>query len=353
MKKGCGGRYCWGKRGPGEGVAEEPGSGVSRRSSRLGMGCRVVRGVAPLSGRGGLLWPRLMTGMCGGRGQGEDDAGRETDAEEEEEDKAGGGSGQGEVLAGAGSSGGGGDDKVGQDPPADPAGAPGLSPPNSAPASVPRATGSGVAVGERLSCDGSWRLAPSSLRSSKSEDVSARDGLPAAEEQGEERGWSMGEAGVRVEGSNFSIMVPTLRHPPVLLLWTSSDVQVCDLAAISSLHERDSNVDFLLSILELNSAAHTCSAALPLSKYQRVRRSAHHWCDHLRGVSMSVMLVYLMDSSLHSAACRRCQVPGQWLQSEGSEVCGHSERRQVGFQKQLQQGRRGNQRSLVKILQSF
>lgn len=84
--------------------------------------------------------------MCGGRGEGEEDAGREA-----EEEEAGGGSGQGEVLAGAGSSGGGGDDKVGQDPSADLAGAPGLPPPNSAPASVPRATGSGVAVGEPLS----------------------------------------------------------------------------------------------------------------------------------------------------------------------------------------------------------
>lgn len=199
MKKGCGGRYCWGNRGPGEGVVEVPaaapgwqGSWAGRRSSRLGMGCRAVRGVL-LRGRGGLLWPRLMTGMCGGRGEGEEHGGREA------EEEAGGASGQGEVLAGAGSSGGGGEDRAGQDPPADPAGALGLpSPaPNPTAASVSTATGSGVAVGVPLSCDGSSCSAPSSRCSSPSEDVSARGGLPAsavlqdggeAEEEGEERG---------------------------------------------------------------------------------------------------------------------------------------------------------------------
>lgn len=198
------------------------GSWAGRRSSRLGMGCRAVRGVL-LRGRGGLLWPRLMTGMCGGRGEGEEHGGREAEDEEE----AGGASGQGEVLAGAGSSGGGGEDRAGQDPPADPAGALGLPSPAPSPAaaaSVSAATGSGVAVGVRLSCDGSSCSAPSSRRSSPSEDVSARGGLPAsavpqdggeAEEEGEERGRSWGEAGVRAEASSFSIMA-ALRPPPAM-----------------------------------------------------------------------------------------------------------------------------------------
>lgn len=208
--------------------------------------------------------------MCGGSGEGEEGAGRGAE-EGEEEERVGGGSGQGEVLVGAGSSGGGGDDKLSPDPPADPAGAPGLPPPNPAPASVPRAMGSGVAaVGERLSCDGSCRSAPSSRRSSPSDDVSTREGLPAAvEEQGEERGGSWGEGGVRAEESSFSIMVPTLGPPP-LLLRTSSDVQVSDPAAVASLHERDLNLDW--SEVESN------SAAPPLSKYQCLRRS-----DHPRG----------------------------------------------------------------------
>lgn len=65
----------------------------------LGMGWRAVRGVL-VSGSGGLLCPRLMTGMCGGRGEGEED--RRRDAVE-----VVGGTGQGGVLAGAGRRGGG------------------------------------------------------------------------------------------------------------------------------------------------------------------------------------------------------------------------------------------------------
>lgn len=63
------------------------------------MGWRAVRGVL-VSGSGGLLCPRLMTGMCGGRGEDEEDRGR--DAVE-----VVGGTGHGGVLAGAGRRGGG------------------------------------------------------------------------------------------------------------------------------------------------------------------------------------------------------------------------------------------------------
>lgn len=64
------------------------------------MGWRAVRGV-PLSGSGGLLCPRLITGMCGGRGEDEEEDGG-SDAVE-----VVGGRGHGGVLAGAGSRGGG------------------------------------------------------------------------------------------------------------------------------------------------------------------------------------------------------------------------------------------------------
>ena len=99
-----------------------------------------------MSGRGGLLWPRLMTGMCGGRG--EDDEDEEKDAAE-----VGGGRAHGEVLAGAGRSGGG-EERVG-DPEAAWAvvdvGPPGLSSSSSSSASsspslVSMTMGSGAAA---------------------------------------------------------------------------------------------------------------------------------------------------------------------------------------------------------------
>lgn len=63
------------------------------------MGWRAVRGVL-VSGSGGLLCPRLMTGMCGGRGEDEEDRGRHAV-------EVVGGKGYGGVLAGAGRRGGG------------------------------------------------------------------------------------------------------------------------------------------------------------------------------------------------------------------------------------------------------
>lgn len=52
-----------------------------------------------------MLWPRLMTGMCGGRGEEDEDEGKGAV-------EVGGGRGHGEVLAGAGRSGGG-EERVG------------------------------------------------------------------------------------------------------------------------------------------------------------------------------------------------------------------------------------------------
>lgn len=91
--------------------AEDPGWATGRQviwprrrspwgpCKRLGMGWRAVRGV-PVSGSGGLLCPRLMTGMWGGRGEDEEHRGR--DAVE-----VVGGTGHGGLLAGAGRRGGG------------------------------------------------------------------------------------------------------------------------------------------------------------------------------------------------------------------------------------------------------
>lgn len=107
---------------PGEGTGgpadptEDPGWATGRHASwvrlrspwgpckRLGMGWRAVRGVL-VSGRGGLLCPRLMTGMCGGRAEDEEDRGR--DAVEVVS-----GTGHRVVLAGAGRRGGG-EERVG------------------------------------------------------------------------------------------------------------------------------------------------------------------------------------------------------------------------------------------------
>lgn len=104
---------------------------------RLGIGWRAVRGVFG-SGRGGLLWPRLMTGMWGGRGEDEGKVAVEV----------GGGRGHGEVLAGAGRSGGG-EESVG-DPLVEAAGAVVLfGPPSfssSSSSSVSMEMGSGAAV---------------------------------------------------------------------------------------------------------------------------------------------------------------------------------------------------------------
>lgn len=58
-----------------------------------------------VSGSGGLLCPRLMTGMCGGRAEDGEDRGRDAVAVVS-------GTGQGMVLAGAGRRGGG-EERVG------------------------------------------------------------------------------------------------------------------------------------------------------------------------------------------------------------------------------------------------
>lgn len=117
LNRGCADRYCWGNRGPGEaaggpaGPTEEPGWATGRQASwvrfrspwgpcnRWGMGWRAVRGVLG-SGSGGLLCPRLMTGMCGGRSEDGEDMGREAGV-------------RGVVLAGAGRRGGG-EDRAGE-----------------------------------------------------------------------------------------------------------------------------------------------------------------------------------------------------------------------------------------------
>lgn len=111
--------YCWGSRSPGEVEEGPPGNpeaaGLSmgkhvcwllRMSpcSRLGIGWRAVSAVFG-RGRGGLLWLRLMTGMCWRRVEDDEDKGRAAEV-------VGVGRRQGDVLVGAGRRGGG-EERVG------------------------------------------------------------------------------------------------------------------------------------------------------------------------------------------------------------------------------------------------
>lgn len=184
-----------------------------------------------MSGSGGLLWPRLMTGMCGGRGEDDEDEGKDLV-------EAGGGRGHGEVLAGAGRSGGG-EERVG-DPLAEAAGAVVVVvvagprfPSSSSSSSVSMTMGSGGAAVSAwrlvntavVSVGGSFEsavgtsvcplcpvlLAGRGLLIASSEDAEVCGGLCCSMEaqdgeEEEERGRSGGEAGEPV-GFSFSIMV--------------------------------------------------------------------------------------------------------------------------------------------------
>lgn len=167
------------------------------------MGWRAVRGVL-VSGSGGLLCPRLITGMCGGRGEYEEDTGRDAaDTVGGTGSRGGGEERAGDLSAEAG---------VGAGPP--------LRFSSSSSMSMEAGAASVPARGVSDSAGGVEDRRLSSAPLSHCELVSgdaflwgglrcsmeARSGDDGSEEEEERRGRSKGEAGATV-GSSFSIMV--------------------------------------------------------------------------------------------------------------------------------------------------